>query len=211
MGKTQADFRRDINPKDQFGRKWSACIEIATGEPTGGIFPAGWTDPLRTPIKYLIVPRNEDGQAEIGKIKVDFPRWISEQEHDEKGWYDQLYQIALAKNVDIPSDPITLETNKILLGLTGPRPWPSVEAIRLASDGDRRLLGFEPSTKADRIMLRQQTLDDMKGGSSKDPVLPPDNYQDFVGWAFKHGGVSNGDLKKVAELWQDHRKNLQAA
>lgn len=211
--RTQADFRRDINPRDQFGRKWQMAIEISTGDPTGGIFPAGWTDPLRTPMKFIRVPRNEDNQAEVGKVRVDFDAWITEQEHEEKGWYDRLYEIALAKNVDIPADPTTLETHRILLGLTGPRPWPSSEAIRLAKDGDRRLLGFEPLTKADRVLLRQQTLDDMRGGSTHAAKtdLPPDTYQEFVGWAMRNGSVPAGDLKAAAALWQEHRKHLQAA
>ena len=66
--RTQADYRRDMNPRDQFGRKWLTTIELMTGEPTGGIVPAGWSDPLRTPMQYLKVPRNADGQSELGRL-----------------------------------------------------------------------------------------------------------------------------------------------
>jgi hypothetical protein len=202
LGKTQADFRRDINPRDQFGRKWSACSEIGTGEPTGGIFPAGWTDPLRTPIKYLGVPKNDDGQAEIGKLRVDFDRWVSDQRKEEQDWYASLYQIALNKNVDIPSDVSVLEKHPILKGLAGPKPWPPVEAIDAAKSGDRRLLGFEPLTKVERTLLSALTLEDMKT-----PTTPTtETYQEFVSRAMASGMVPPGDLKAAAALWQEHRK-----
>jgi hypothetical protein len=218
--RTQADYRRSLNPRDQFGRKWSMEIEIATGDPTGGIFPAGWTDPLRTPMKYLKVPRNEDGQAEIGKLRVEFPHWIAEQEESERAWYHQLHANArtVYKKID-KGDAKDLERDPFLVELTGSKPWPSVPVLKRAMAGDKGLLGLSILTQQDRVDLGMETVEDLKAGAQipeassprPDDLTPPDAYPAFVGWAFRTGAAPKGDLKAAAELWATHRKNLQAA
>lgn len=216
--RTQQTQRRDINPKDQFGRKWSMAIELATGDPCGGIFPAGWTDPLRTPMKYLAVPRNEEGQAEIGRLRVDFDTWTAEHEDEERRWYQQLHANArdVYKRLD-PTEVARLEQDKFLLDLTGPKPWPSPAVIRAAKNGDRQYLGLEPLDVAHRVALGRETIEDLKAGIpapapepvAADTTLPPEKYSDFMAWAFKrHPGIT---LKDVGEMWQAHRKHLAAA
>jgi hypothetical protein len=211
---TQADYRRSINPKDQFGRKWGMSIEIRTGEPTGAVLPAWGAvgDPLRTPMHLVKMVKDENGQAELGRCTVDFPAWIAEIEHAEKQWYDRLYENALAKNLEL-TDLATLETHKILLGLTGPKPWPSSDVLRQAVAGDRKLLGFEPLTAVERALLKIPTLEDLKAGTVKAAGTladgPPENYQDFVKWAFSTGQAT--DLATVGKLWSEHRARLQAA
>lgn len=216
--RNQADFRRDINPRDQFGRKWQMSIEIATGYPTGGVFQAGWMDPLRTPMKYVKMVKNEDGQIELGKVHVDFPHWISDIEQALEGWTRQLVDNALTKNVEITSME-ALEKHPILLRLTGPKPWPGLEALRAAQAGDKALLGLSPMGPKERAMLGAQTLEDLRefvlqeAGRSQQKAddVPPSEYQAFVGWCFRTGACPKGDLKKAAELWAEHRKNLQPA
>lgn len=217
--RTQADQRRDINPLDQFGRKWSMTIEIITGDPTGGIFPAGWSDPLKTPMKYIKVRRTPEGQSELGRVLVDFPSWVEEIRHEDGLWYQQLYENAIAKYATIdPAKVATLDRDPFLLRLTGPKPWPSIEVITAAMQGDRGFLGLEPLTPKHRAMLNMSTIEDLKAGATmpeapvtRDLSTPPESYKEFIRWAYETGAAPPGDLKRVGELWQAHRANLQAA
>src|SRR5437660_2838156 len=130
---SQAEQRRAITPRDQFGRKWGMHIEIATGDPTGGVYPAGWQDPLRTPMHRIKMVTNEDGQRELGRCTVDFPTWLAEIEQGEHDWYQQLHVNArdVYKRLD-PSDIAELEHDKFLIDLTGPKPWPSSDNLKKA-------------------------------------------------------------------------------
>jgi hypothetical protein len=216
---TQADERRPMNPRDQFGRKWAMTIELKTGEPTGGVYPAGWADPLRTPMQHVRMTRNEDGQVEMGKVRVAFAEWRTEIEKAEQEWYVELHKNALHvyKAVD-PSDVAKLDQDKFLIDLTGPKPWPSSEVLRQAETGDRHFLGLEPLTPQARAMLRMPTLADLKAGPAavptpmvaEDPFTPPNTYQEFVSWVMRTGTVQPGDLKAAAALWKEHRANVAA-
>ena len=211
--KGQADYRRDINPRDQFGRKWLTVIEKATGDPCSEVVPVRWTDPLRTPMYFVRMLKNEDGQTDTTRVTVDFGSWIAQNEAAEGDWYKQLHQNALHmyKAIEPGTD---LTRDKMLVDLTGPKPFPSVAVLQAAEGGDRQYLGFEELDGAHRIALRMQTLQDMRSRVAEPPesVLaddapPPDTYQAFVSWNFKKG---LRDLKAIGALWQEHRKNLQA-
>lgn len=214
--RTQASMRRDINPRDQFGRKWLMTIELVTGDPTGGITPAGWTDPLATPGHYIKVPKNADGQAELGRVVVNFDQWIADHEEAERVWYAQLHVNArdVYKRLD-PTDVAQLEQDKFLLDLTGPKPKPSVEVLKRARAGDRALLGLEAPTLETRRALGAPTLADLKmapaSTGTADDTRVPDTYPEFVSWVFRTGGVRPGDLKSAAELWKAHKAAMAPA
>lgn len=213
----QADDRRSLNPRDQFGRLWALCIEVRTGEPTGAVLPAGWSDPLRTPMHLVTMLKTEFGQVDLGRVQVNFDQWIGEIEHAEQKWYERLHEIALSKYSSLDPERVPhLDQDQLLLRLTGPKPFPSSEALKRAKGGEKGLLGMEPMTQEQRALLKMQTLEDLKAPLPKKaeehaPVTsgPPDTYQEFVRWAF---ATEKGmDLTKVAALWKDHRANLQAA
>jgi hypothetical protein len=215
----QKAMRRDVNPRDQFGRKWLLTIELVTGDPCGEVVPAGWSDPLRTPMNRVRLAFNEDGQVDLSRCHVDFDRWIDEIEDSERGWYEELHRNALHvyKAVN-PSDVGALDQDKFLLDLTGPKPFPSSTILKRAKAGDRSLLGFEALSVADRIALRLATLADAKAAPVGTPTpaptsadAPPDTYPAFISWAFKSGAVEPGDLKAAAALWKEHRKALTDA
>lgn len=212
---TQADQRRGFNPRDQFGRKWLAQIELASGD-LCEVLPAGWSDPLRTPVKFIRMARVE-GQTDMSKLVVDTATWRMVVEQDERVWYDQLIQNALLKNVDI-TDLAELERHKILLGLTGPKPFPSSEILKAADEGDQQYLGIAPLDAEHRAKLGLSTLADLKAPRAApvavppvDDSQPPEKYQDFVSWAQRTGRVQPGDLKHIGQLWKQHRDSLQAA
>src|SRR5690348_14712315 len=95
---TQPSQRRFISPVDQFGRGWSMCIEIISGEPTGSVSPgllangAKWFDPLRTP-QHFVELIHQGQSANIGQCQVRFDRWIQERERDEEQWLQNLHEI----------------------------------------------------------------------------------------------------------------------
>ena len=207
---TQPSQRRSLNPRDQFGRLWHTNIEIATGDATGGIIPAGWSDPLNTPTHYIRVPRTDDGQMQLGTVEVDFPRWIHDHEAEEERWFTQLYQNAhsIYKTLD-QSEVKNLVHDKYMTDITGPKPFPSVEVLKKAQQGYRPFLGLEPLSAEDRAMLGKRTLGDLLAPAPTDvPEAPPENYQEFIGWAIRGKHAKN--LGDAAALWKTHTANLVA-
>lgn len=212
--KTQADQRREINPKDQFGRRWGGTIEIATGDPTGAFVPCGFPDNLCNTKNYLRTYRDEFGNVDLSRVEVNFPLWVRDIEEAERSWYEQLHRNAIHvyKSIE-PEKVATLDQDKFLMDLTGPKPFPSSDVLRAAMAGDRQYLGFEPLDRAHREALRMETLEDLKSSASTPTVvdvasdLPPDTYPEFLKWVFARGTKS---MKEAAALWQEHRKNLQA-
>ena len=222
--KSQAQQRRDIHPVDQFGRRWFASIEIATGDITGRLHIAGaLIDPLRTPQKFVDMPRDDNGYGDLTRVEVNGDAWIAEVENDERDWYRQLHVVArdVYKRLD-PTDIPTLENDAFVRSLTGPKPWPSSSVIRQAMAGDRQYLGLEPLDREHREALGIVTLEDtrhigaapatvpMPTAATAETPLPPDTYPEFLRWAFQHGGCK-GDMAKAAKLWNEHRDSLKAS
>ena len=220
--KTQANARRDVHPIDQFGRRWFGSIELATGDLTGSINAAGgWRDPLRTPQKFLAMPKDASGFGDLSKIHLDVAGWIAEVEEDERTWYTQLHVIArdVYKRLD-PTDIPQLENDAFVRGLAGPKPWPSTSVLQRARDGDPQFLGLEPLDKEHREALGIITLEDTRHIGSAPAAVgmpkaskasipdPPDKYAEFVKWAFQHAGVKS--LTAAAKLWQEHKAKVPA-
>lgn len=218
IGGKQAKMRRNVNPKDQFGRKWSTAYELITGESTGGWTPAWGAlgDPLRHTQAYLNFSRNEDGQFETTKCVIDFDLWIQDIEQAEKQWYTQRNQVAIAKySVVTPEMVDRLDDDKFILDQTGPKPFPSSEVLKRARDGYKPFLGMAELSSQDRADLRLRTLQDLKSAPKSAPVveptgsLPPDTYPEFLKWAFARNPKTT--MAEVAAEWREHRDALTGA
>lgn len=216
---TQQSQRRDIRPVDQFGRKYFASIEIATGGVTGQITKT-FVDPLNTPQKFLEMPGDENGDSQLNRLVVNFERWKSEIVQDEGQWYQTLLNIAGQKYSRLdPNDVPHLENDPFIRGLAGPKPWPSSLVIDAAAAGDRQYLGFEKLDTEHRKALglpyidgptlaahAAATVPTATADSASIPP-PPDTYQEFLTWAFKYNGARN--LTDGAAQWNEHKRKFQ--
>ncbi len=139
--RSQADQRQSFNKPDQWGRSWLISIEKATGDPTGQILPAGWSDPINTPQKYLRVPRHQ------ATMSVEYEPWIADMKAADRDYRQQLNVIGhrlYGEKFDARKKP-----TQHMLDYAGPPPvdWREIER---AANGDRELLGLkEPVTVED--------------------------------------------------------------
>ena len=197
----QADQRRSFNPRDQFGRKWLGCLELASGD-LCEIVPAGWMDPLRTPVKFIHLATTEEGQTDMSRVVVDMAAWLREIREHELAWYEELHRNALHvyRAVD-PKDVPTLDQDRFLQDLTGPKPFPGSAVIQQALEGDRQYLGIAPLDRAHRGKLRMNTLEDLRAEPEPEVVdatpTAEDTYQTYLARAMKAGKT----MKEAAGLW----------
>ena len=229
--KTQRDYRRTMVAVDQYGRKWSFSLELASGAPTGGIRPAGWRDPLRTPQKYLTVPK-EYGQPVWGRITLNIEQWVEDQQQAERDWKVRLWEIGQDKQGS-KFDAATADRDDYLLHLTGPKPWPSSAALLEAAAGDPALLGLAPMTRHAREMLNIVAFEDIIGPlkgqeNAPEPVVErvkvapkvvepqvqiggggPTTYPQFVKETMKAGLAKS--VKEAAALWQQRKAAMATA
>ena len=219
--KTQADKRRAIVAEDQFGRPWSYSMEIENGEPTGLVRPCGWTDPMRTPTKYLSVPRNKYGQPSMDRMDLDLQRWIKDQARALRDWTHQYWEIGDLKYGQ-KFDPQTMSEDPYLLRLTGAKPYPSAMCIEVLNKESHvayaALLGLGPMNSAARELLgvdpmaynaaeaAAATMASMEAEALKHQDLTMGqflalgaSYNELVAFGQKVKGLS---LQEVAEIWQ---------
>ena len=149
--KSQKDYRRSVIAMDQFGRPWLMQIELATGDPTGGIISAGWTDPLRTPLKFIRVPKDEFGQPHWGRCIVDVAAWMREVKAGSSEWLKNLYAAGTMQYKN-KFNPATAEKDGYLLELAGPKPWPSLECLEALRTGNQHLAGQVKNEKGQSIL-----------------------------------------------------------
>ena len=146
--KTQADTRTNLTTKDQHGRAWAFQVEKETMDPCSEFNRVAWplhSDPLDTPGKYIKMVKDEFGQKSLSRVIVDFHQWVKDTKEGMNDWNDQILTIGQEKFggsmrvEDLFKDPRVLTW-------AGSKPWPSVEALTLAAQGDKELLGFVPMT-----------------------------------------------------------------
>jgi hypothetical protein len=214
-----------MNAVDQWDRPWLLSIELATGDPTGLILPAGWDDPLRTPQEYITVPKNRFNQPSWGRVHVDYPPWIRKVAQDQKDWRMQFLNTAQQqfkgkfKTDEIWDDPYIQE-------LVGPKPYPSVELLERARTGDREVLGIVPVTSPEVLALfgaqppKGKTIREMtealerelSQGSTVDEVIPfvtGTSRQDYT--TFMAQAKDAGMTQAAANLaWREHKENIEA-
>lgn len=223
QSKTQRDERRDIPSVDQFDRPWHVVIEIKTGDPCH-IGPAGWEDPLHTPIgrqagedAVARVPRGPHGYTLLGKVLVDFKLWVDRQRREEQGWKLNLFNIA-QDTYKGKFDPRALEDDEYVMHLAGPKPWPPVAVLERCQRGDlndpltRQFLGLEPLGREARKALNRMTVEDfeaMAQPTDGEALVFPDEYKEFVSVVIKRGLAKT--IGEAAELWRQHKAALAEA
>jgi len=211
---TQQNMRMDRNARDQFGRLWLMSVEKKTNQPCGGIDSAGWSDPLKTPQKYLKVPKNEFGQFDSTRLDVRDKEWIIEQERAEREWRRSLLEIAQQKSPG-GFTVETVEQNEWFMMLAGPKPWPSSAALKAAFiDLRPGLLGLEPLDADDRALLGLETLEDIeatvrKAAPPPEPTMPEPGltWPEFYAFHAKHNKLT---LKDCQPLWKQYKAAAEA-
>lgn len=217
--KTQNDQRRSLVLVDQFNRRWFVTVEIATGDPTGSITKVGgWKDPLKTPQQYVTVPHGDTLMGQW-RVMIDFPNWIDQQEREETEWALRARRAYMAIYRKLDADDLPhLENDVMVRDAVGRKPWPSSLVLKAARDGDRQYLGLAALDNDHRNALGLPVIDAGKRVAEAPAMVdapkaagipaPPENYKDFVSWAFQYGGAKN--IAEAAAQWQTHRKLVEA-
>lgn len=226
--KSQRDHRRAFNAIDQHGREWLYEVELKTMEQTAEMRPAGWTDPLRTPIKYVQLLKQKNGQPIFDKVTILWKDWIADTRRAVQGWLLNLHSVGQ----ELSSGLLTtaqLESDPRIAREAGPKPWPSAEAIEAASRGHQGLLGIVPTHTTDgsrpnsdplaveaRKLLGIVYLEDLGAEAATEPQkdappasesIPTGSYQEFIRDCLKRGK----SMAEGAELWREHQRNLKEA
>lgn len=148
----QAQRRRPIVYRDDWGRKWESTIDITEPSlaPCAPINPKGWNDPLNTPQNVLTraLGKDEDGRPML-RLKDSYTLWrdFLKAKHAE---YDQtLYNDAVM--LFGQEGPRAYEQKSpALLNYTGepPQAWEPIEA---ALQGNSAALGLKPLASDPRV------------------------------------------------------------
>jgi hypothetical protein len=115
-------------------------LDLTTGRPTGGIIASGWTDPLRTPQRYIEVPQDEYDQPIWGKCVINIAKWMTAIRNANTEWTKRLYEVG-AFQYKNKFDPRSAHMDGFLLDLAGPKPWPSEDCLEALRTGNRHLAG----------------------------------------------------------------------
>ena len=154
--KSQADKRRSVRAKDQFGRVWGGSIEIESGDFTGLVDAAGWEDPLRTPQRFVKMLVTEYGHPDLGRVEVHLDEWIRFQSQSMTDWTHTFFKVGKELYAN-RFDPKAHSDDEYLLKETGAKPWPSVECIEVLQTPNhpahQALLGNAPLNDAAIVML----------------------------------------------------------
>ncbi len=154
--KSQADKRRSVVARDQFGRLWGGSIEIESGDFTGLVDSAGWEDPLRTPQRFVKMKVTEYGHPDMGRVEVHLDEWIKFQAQRMTDWTHTFFTVGKELYAN-RFDPKKHADDDYLLKETGDKPWPSVECIEVLQNPNHpayeALLGNVPLNDASIVML----------------------------------------------------------
>ena len=189
----QMNQRRYARLEDQFGRWWGAQIEKSTGDPCAEVSPVGgWNDPLNTPQRYLRPPQHEDGTTISGKIEVDFDRWMDSIRGSEDDW-NQTIQVAGKETYKITTvaERRQWAEDPVLKAIAGPRPFPTMEMLVAARNGDRNLLGLATDVKTGTLHPETMT------------------YTEFVSENRRNEFGKARPMAEVGKLWKEHRAFLR--
>ena len=154
--KSQADKRRSVVARDQFGRPWGGSIEIESGDFTGLVDAAGWEDPLRTPQRFVKMKVTEYGHPDLGRVEVHLDEWIRFQAQRLTDWTHTFFKVGKELYAN-RFDPKAHKDDAYLLKETGDKPWPSAECIEVLKNVNHpahlALLGKVPLNDAAIVML----------------------------------------------------------
>lgn len=205
----QRNQRIDMTAEDQFGRPWALIVEKETQEPTCKPTPAGWTDHLQTPSKYVKIPKGRHGQRKLGEVFVDFPTWIDEQKQAEQAYDDLKWKVAELKFPNNLPKPEELDTHPIIVNTVGVAPWPSSAALTYISEHADEPIAKEILGLAGELSIEAQVL--LGVAKTKDLLAhqetAPKRYQEFLAWAIAKGKAKN--FTAAAALWTDMKKTKE--
>ena len=185
----QAKQRRWVRLEDQFGRWWGTYVEKSTGDPCCEISPfGGWNDPLNTPNVYLRVPHHEDGTTVSGKVEVAFDRWIDSITGSESDWLKTIKEAgAVTYKKTTPEERRLWPEDPELQEIAGPRPFPTLDMLKKARNGDKKLLGLDFVAKTGAMNAGHMT------------------YLEFVNENRKDDTGRTRPMAEIGKLWKEHR------
>ena len=165
---------------DQFGRTWGTSLDKETGWDHSPITPAGWSDDIRIPAKYvnMIKSVGGDGHPVSGKVKIDVERFIRDQTEATKEWEKDLALDALHiyKHLEQGTTVEDLEKDRNVIALAGLRPSPTPEEI------EKYFEALEVPEISDEL-----------------------DYKTFVKTVIGRGG----NLEAAGKAWRLHKENLE--
>ena len=203
----QSEWRRQHMARDSFGRSWRVNVEKESGYPIRSL-PAGWSDPLPTPDKYITVGR--DG---YGGISIGFDQWITDQDAALGTWWGTVdglgeaqhgmaYNPAKARALDAGELELPVgDIHAWVIRQGGPKPQPEPAVLRLAKDGNRHLLGLEPMPCSVKDYMTW--LQAGEGSvEEQDPefaafVATKPSWSKFLGWCRAHGSSA----QEASQRW----------
>lgn len=138
------DQRRQAFYTDQHGRQYTTQVDTRTGEPAEALTPIGWTAPMapRWASGLFVPPSEVLATRHTGygnEVEVDYDKWLGMLEEGERLYEQRAQQVAAsltANYLDLLQNP-----TPAFLQAMGPRPFPSIEVVQAAKDGDPWVLG----------------------------------------------------------------------
>ncbi len=157
---TQPQYRRDYNATDQWGRLWLVTIEHKTGGVVGIPTPAGWSDPLHIPSRYLELDRQNPN-----RIIVHYQRWHDDLQQAWKDWEQRYREEGMARygeKFDAEERP-----TPFMLSLVGPPPMDPMLPLK-AMQGDPQYLGITPKPRPeDEVASLQRRVRELEEQNQK--------------------------------------------
>ena len=224
--KSQADKRRSIVARDQFGRPWGGSIEIESGDFTGLVSSAGWEDPMRTPQKYIKTHKNQWGHPEMGRVTLDLDAWIKDQQVAMQDWVRNFWKVGKELYAG-RFDPKEHQDDPYLLEQCGPKPYPSVECIEVLlnenhqahmallgdapmNDAAIKMLGHDPDAKR-AVKEAAMTIQEKEKERSAKMALtivqflaldPTPTYHELVTWGSENGYQGKEGFRRLGMKWK---------
>lgn len=151
--RTQADRRRTYPVLDQHGRQWVVNMEIASGGIVGAPIPC-FTDTLRTPSQYCVVPFDNPRIMEI-----NYDQWIADLKNRWEEW--NTHRVEVTRSLYGDRAEIDRPPSREVLSIVGPAPLDAA-VIEAAKQGDVPGLGTEEPDEAPSATLAAQRARDAK-------------------------------------------------
>lgn len=134
-GWSQARTRRSQRYTDDHGRKWSASIEIRSGDPTGLIQP-NFTAPWYPDQAYLT--QDADDRS---KLHIDYAGMLRSRLEAHEEYHRQAVEEATSRSWTISEEEGKPVYDRKLLQIIGPPPR-AIEPVIAAMQGNSWILGF---------------------------------------------------------------------
>lgn len=135
----QQDTMRGMTFTDQHGRKWSTVVSMKTLDPCAAMTPIGWRAPLPMmvpPQKYMTFRADE-----IGRVWIDYDRWITDLSMAEREYGVWVMQVAKQQFGAAALQKIEAKDHGLRV-LCGPPPQSSEIVKAMKSNESQWVLGI---------------------------------------------------------------------